>query len=70
MAALLFYVLSLLVSKEWAANFTVPTSYLFYMLMPFWALAVVLVVEIVGSLVDQSDTYKEPENDKQCGASD
>ncbi len=53
-ASLLFYVLSLAVSFEWGRNFTVSTSYLYYMLMPFWAISAILAVEIGGSLVDLS----------------
>lgn len=70
MASLLFYAMSLAVSFDWGRNFTVPTSYLFYMLMPFWALTAILAVEVGGTLADltnkphnRTEDNRPPETD-------
>lgn len=51
MAMVLLYFLSLAVSYEWGHSFTIPTSYVFFMLMPFWVSEVAIVTEMVSSTI-------------------
>lgn len=51
-ASVLFLLISMLVSYEWARNFTVQTSFLFFMVMPFWALQGIVAVEVVVAYAD------------------
>lgn len=48
-ASILFLFISILVSQEWATNFTVQNSFLFFMVMPLWALQAIVCVETVGA---------------------
>lgn len=49
LAMVMLYFLSLAVSYEWGHSFTIPTSYVFFMLMPFWVSEVAIVTEMVSS---------------------
>lgn len=62
-ASVLFVFISMLVSYEWATNFTVQTSFLFFMVMPLWALQCIINVEVVGAFANLA--LEEEDNDKK-----